>query len=54
MIGRLQALKKAVLSDGKVDWDETGALLEAIRPCGGVPSRGCCQPWALCYNLWCH
>ena len=32
MIGRLQALKKAVLADGKVDWDETDALLAAIRP----------------------
>ena len=31
-IGRLKALKKAVLADGKVDWDETERLLEVIRP----------------------
>ena len=31
-IGRLKALKKAVLSDGKVDWDETEQLLAFIRP----------------------
>ena len=31
-ISRLRALKKAVLADGKIDWDETEQLLEAIRP----------------------
>ena len=31
-IGRLRALKKAVLADGKVDWDETEQLLAVIRP----------------------
>ena len=31
-IGRLKALKKAVLADGKVDWNETEQLLAAIRP----------------------
>ena len=31
-IGRLRALKEAVLSDGKVDWDETEQLLAVIRP----------------------
>ena len=31
-IGRLKALKKSVLADGKVDWDETERLLAAIRP----------------------
>ena len=32
MIGRLQALKKSVLADGRVDWDETERLMAAIRP----------------------
>ena len=32
MIGRLKALKKSVLADGQVDWDETERLLEVIRP----------------------
>ena len=32
MISRLQALKKSVLADGKVDWRETEQLLDAIRP----------------------
>jgi len=31
-IGSLKALKRAVLEDGRVDWDETGKLLETIRP----------------------
>ena len=31
-IGRLKALKKAVLADGQVDWNETEQLLEVIRP----------------------
>ena len=31
-IGRLKALKRAVLADGKVDWDETAQLLAVIRP----------------------
>lgn len=31
-IGRLKALKKAVLADGQVDWDETEQLLALIRP----------------------
>ena len=31
-IGRLKALKKAVLADGKVDWSETEQLLSVIRP----------------------
>lgn len=31
-IGRLKALKKAVLADGKVDWDETEQLLAIVRP----------------------
>ena len=31
-IGRLKALKKAVLADGKVDWNETEQLLAVIRP----------------------
>ena len=31
-IGRLKALKRAVLADGKVDWDETERLLALIRP----------------------
>ena len=31
-IGRLKALKKAVLADGKVDWDETEQLLAVVRP----------------------
>ena len=28
----LKALKRAVLADGKVDWNETEQLLEVIRP----------------------
>ena len=32
MIGRLKALKKSVLADGRVDWDETERLLAVIRP----------------------
>ena len=32
MISRLQALEKSILADGKVDWDETEQLLDAIRP----------------------
>lgn len=32
MIGRLRALKASVLADGKVDWNETEQLLQAIRP----------------------
>ena len=32
MIGRLKALKKSVLADGRVDWDETERLMAAIRP----------------------
>ena len=31
-IGRLRALKRAVLADGKVDWNETEQLLAVIRP----------------------
>ena len=31
-IGRLRALKRAVLADGKVDWAETEQLLAVIRP----------------------
>ena len=31
-IGRLKALKKAVLADGKVDWNETEQLLSIVRP----------------------
>ena len=31
-IGRLKALKRAVLADGKVDWNETEQLLAIIRP----------------------
>lgn len=31
-IGRLKALKKVVLADGKIDWDETEQLLAIIRP----------------------
>ena len=31
-IGRLKALKRAVLADGKVDWNETEQLLVVIRP----------------------
>lgn len=30
-IGKLQALKAAVLADGKIDWAETDALLDAAR-----------------------
>ena len=32
MIGRLKALKRSVLADGRVDWDETERLMAAIRP----------------------
>lgn len=32
MIARLHALKKTVLADGRVDWNETELLLDAIRP----------------------
>ena len=32
MIGRLKALKKSVLADGRVDWGETERLLAVIRP----------------------
>lgn len=32
MIRALRDLKRSVLADGKVDWDETDALLNAIRP----------------------
>ena len=31
-IGRLRALKRAVLADDKVDWKETEQLLAVIRP----------------------
>ena len=31
-IGRLRALKSAVLADGKVDWSETEQLLAVVRP----------------------
>ena len=31
-IGRLKALKKAVLADGRVDWNETEQLLTIVRP----------------------
>jgi len=31
-IRRLQALKRTVLADGRVDWDETERLLAEIRP----------------------
>lgn len=31
-IGRLRALKKSVLADGKIDWNETEQLLDFIRP----------------------
>ena len=31
-IGRLKALKKAVLADGEVDWNETEQLLAIVRP----------------------
>ena len=31
-IGRLKALKKAILADGKVDWNETEQLLAIVRP----------------------
>jgi len=31
-IGRLRALKRAVLEDGRVDWEETGRLLDLVRP----------------------
>ena len=31
-IGKLKALKKSVLADGKVDWNETEQLLAVIRP----------------------
>ena len=32
LIRQLQRLKKSVLEDGKIDWDETEQLREAIRP----------------------
>ena len=32
LIRQLQQLKKSVLEDGKIDWDETEQLREAIRP----------------------
>ena len=32
MIGRLKALKRSVLADGRVNWDETERLMAAIRP----------------------
>ncbi len=32
MIGCLKALKRSVLADGQVDWDETERLLAVIRP----------------------
>lgn len=32
IIGKLKVLKRAVLEDGRVDWDETGRLLDVIRP----------------------
>ena len=32
MIGRLKGLKRAVLADGKVDWNETEQLLAVVRP----------------------
>ena len=32
MIGRLKALKRSVLADGRVDWDETERLMAVIRP----------------------
>ena len=32
LIGRLKALKKSVLADGQVDWDETERLLAVVRP----------------------
>ena len=31
-IKRLKALKKAILADGKVDWNETEQLLAIVRP----------------------
>ena len=31
-IGGLRALKKSVLADGKVDWDETERLLAYVKP----------------------
>lgn len=31
-IARLQALKREVLADGKIDWEETDRLLAAVRP----------------------
>lgn len=31
-IARLQALKREVLADGKIDWEETGRLLAVVRP----------------------
>lgn len=31
-IGRLRSLKRAVLADGKVDWNETEQLLAIVRP----------------------
>ena len=32
MIGRLKALKRSVLADGRVNWDETEQLMAVIRP----------------------
>lgn len=32
MIRQLQTLKKSVLEDGVIDWDETEKLCQAIRP----------------------
>ena len=32
MIRRLKALRKSVLEDGRVDWEETERLLAVIRP----------------------
>lgn len=31
-IRKIKALKKAILADGKVDWQETDELLKVIRP----------------------
>lgn len=32
LIRQLQRLKKSILEDGEIDWDETEQLREAIRP----------------------
>lgn len=37
-IVKLQALKKLVLADGKVDWNETSCLLSVVKPL--AKSRG--------------